>query len=201
MLMKRLFCSLITLLVLFLFPQDSSAQFSGMLNKVKSKVEKTVKEKGKQTVDNAVRNSNLKNSEKEEFKYGDHTYVLQGNFKVEAYSKHAAGRVTFTHIPSDYEEFEAVYLFLGKTPHGAAAMMPMAMEIFGRNREVGEKCIRLLCYKSNVNTVLSLLKDKFGSQEGLSSDDATINAICRLLCWKEGHHKTVITRPSLIPSI
>ena len=82
--MKRLFCSIITLLVLFLFPQDSSAQFSGMLNKVKSSVGKTVKEKGKQSVDNSIRNSNLKNSEKEELKYGDHTYVLQGNFKVEA---------------------------------------------------------------------------------------------------------------------
>ena len=66
--MKRLFCSPITLLVLFLFPQDSSAQF--------------------------------KNSEKEEFFYGEHSYVLQGNFKVDSYSKHAAGRVTFTHVPS-----------------------------------------------------------------------------------------------------
>ena len=169
--MKRLFCSLITLLVLFLFPQDSSAQFNGLLNKVKSSVEKTVKEKGKQTVDNVVRNSNLKNSGKEEFYYGEHSYVLQGNFKVDSYSKHAAGRVTFTHVPSDYDEFEAVYQVLGKTPHGTAAMMPIAMEMYGRNRKEGEKCIRLLCYPSNVNTVLSLLKDKFGSQEGLTSDD------------------------------
>ena len=139
MLMKRLFCGIITLLVLFLFPQDSSAQF--------------------------------KNSDKEEFYYGEHSYVLQGNFKVDSYSKHAAGRVTFTHVPSDYDEFEAVYQVLGKTPHGTAAMMPIAMEMYGRNRKEGEKCIRLLCYPSNVNTVLSLLKDKFGSQEGFTSDD------------------------------
>lgn len=132
MLMKQLFCSLITLLVIFLFPQDSSAQ---------------------------------------EFYYGEHSYVIQGNFKVDSYDRHAAGRVTFTHIPSDYEEFEVVYQELGKTPHGTAAMMPMAMEIYGRNREVGEKCIRLLCYKSNANTVLSLLKEKFGSREGLFKDD------------------------------
>ena len=113
MLMKRLFCCIITLLVISLFPQDSSAQFNGMLNKVKSSVGKTIKEKGKQSVDNSIRNSNLKNSKKEEFKYGEHTYVFQGNFKVDAYSKHAAGRVTFTHVPSDYEEFEAVYQVLG----------------------------------------------------------------------------------------
>lgn len=43
--MKRLFCCIITLLVISLFPQDSSAQFNGLLNKVKSKVEKTVKER------------------------------------------------------------------------------------------------------------------------------------------------------------
>ncbi|MBQ8266670.1 MAG: hypothetical protein IJY95_08745 [Bacteroides sp.] len=169
--MKRKLFSVITLSILFLFPQDSNAQFNGLLNKVKSSVEKTAKEKGKQSVDNMVRKSNLKNSEKEEFHYGEHSYVLQGNIKVEAYNKHAAGRVTFTHIPSDYDEFEAVYQVLGKTPHGTAAMMPMAIEMYGRNREVGEKCIRLLCYKSNVNTVLSLLIDKFGSQESLSNDD------------------------------
>lgn len=170
MLMKRLFCGVITLLVIFLFPQDSSAQFNGLFNKVKAG--KTVKEKARQSAENMVRNSNLKNSDKEEFNYGGHSYVLQGNFKVDAYNKHAAGKVTFTHIPSDYEEFEAVYQVLGKTPHGAAAMMPMAMEIYGRNRKVGEKCIRLLCYPSNVNTVLSLLRDKYGSNEGLTNDDS-----------------------------
>ena len=63
--MKRLLCGVIALLVLFLFPQESSAQFNGLMNKVKSKVEKTVKEKGKQTVDNAVRKSNLKHSDSE----------------------------------------------------------------------------------------------------------------------------------------
>ena len=89
-------------MVIFLFPQESSAQFE--------------------------------HSDKEEFFYGEHSYVLQGNFKGDSYSKHAAGRVTFTHVPSDYDEFEAIYQVLGKTPHGTAALMPMAMEMYGRNR-------------------------------------------------------------------
>lgn len=72
--------------------------------------------------------------------------------------------VTFTNIPSDFAEFQAVYTsFLGKTPHGTAAMMPMAMEMYARDREVGRQCIELLCYPSNVNSVISIIKEKFGS--------------------------------------
>ena len=66
--------------------------------------------------------------------YGDHTYTMKGNLTAEKYNASATGVVTFTHVPADYEEFEALYKeFLGKTPHGTAAMMPMAMEIYGRD--------------------------------------------------------------------
>ena len=62
--------------------------------------------------------------------YGSHVYTMKGTLTAEAYDKNATGVVTFTNVPSDYEEFEALYTqFLGKTPHGTAAMMPMAMEI------------------------------------------------------------------------
>jgi hypothetical protein len=60
--------------------------------------------------------------------YGNHVYTMKGTLTAEAYDKNATGVVTFTNVPSDYEEFEALYTqFLGKTPHGTAAMMPMAM--------------------------------------------------------------------------
>ena len=63
------------------------------------------------------------------FTYGSHVFTMEGNFSAESYNQNATGCVTFSNIPSDYDEFEAVYTqFLGKTPHGAAAMMPMAME-------------------------------------------------------------------------
>ena len=96
--------------------------------------------------------------------YGDHTYTMKGNLTADKYQKSATGEVTFTNIPSNCEEFEALYKeFLGLTPHGVAALMPMAMEMYARDREVGKKCIELICYKSNVSSVIPRLKDKFGA--------------------------------------
>lgn len=95
-----------------------------------------------------------------------HTYTMQGTLNIKTYDAAASGKVTFTHVPSNYAEFEEIYTqFLGKTPHGVAAMMPMAMEMYGRNRAEGEKCIRLINYPSNVNSVLSQLKEKFGTNQ------------------------------------
>ena len=104
--------------------------------------------------------------------YGDHTYTMKGNLTAEKYRSSATGVVTFTNVPSDYEEFEALYKqFLGKTPHGTAAMMPMAMEIYGRDREEGLRCIQLICWPSNVNSVVSQLKEKFGTSQYAPEND------------------------------
>ena len=104
--------------------------------------------------------------------YGDHTYTMKGNLTAEKYRSSATGVVTFTNVPSDYEEFEALYTqFLGKTPHGTAAMMPMAMEIYGRDREEGLRCIKLICWPSNVNSVVSQLKEKFGTSQYAPEND------------------------------
>ena len=104
--------------------------------------------------------------------YGDHTYTMKGNLIAEKYRSSASGVVTFTNVPSDYEEFEALYKqFLGKTPHGTAAMMPMAMEIYGRDREEGLRCIQLICWPSNVNSVVSQLKEKFGTSQYAPEND------------------------------
>ena len=83
--------------------------------------------------------------------YGDHSYTMKGNLTAEVYNQKATGVVTFSNVPKNYEEFEALYTeFLGKTPHGTAAMMPMAMEIYGRDRDEGLRCIQLICWPSNV---------------------------------------------------
>ena len=101
-----------------------------------------------------------------------HQYTMKGNLTAEKYSAKATGEVTFTNVPSDYEEFEALYReFLGKTPHGTAAMMPMAMEIYGRDRDEGLCCIQLICWPSNVNSVVSQLKEKYGSSAYASAND------------------------------
>ena len=62
--------------------------------------------------------------------YGSHRYTMTGNLTAERYDREAKGCVTFTHVPANYGEFAKVYeRLLGKTPHGTAAMMPMAMAI------------------------------------------------------------------------
>lgn len=99
--------------------------------------------------------------------YGSHTYTMVGNLTAKEYRKSAKGTVTFTNVPTDYEEFESIYTnFLGKTPHGTAAMMTMAMEIYARDRAEGRKCIELVCYPSNVSSVIPRLNDKFGASPG-----------------------------------
>lgn len=106
------------------------------------------------------------------FTYGSHTYTMSGTLNAEAYDAKATGKVTFTNIPADYTEFEAVYTqFLGKTPHGAAAMMPMAMELYRRDRDMGLQCLKLLCYPSNVNSVTSILNTKFGPSKFAPAND------------------------------
>ena len=106
------------------------------------------------------------------FTYGSHTYTMEGTFTADIYDANATGTVTFTHIPADYTEFEAVYTrFLGKTPHGAAAMMPMAMELYRRDREMGLQCLKLLCYPSNVSSVTSILNTKYSASKFAPTDD------------------------------
>ena len=105
--------------------------------------------------------------------YGGHTYTQKGTLTAKEYDKKATGVVTFTNVPSDYEEFESLYTnFLGKTPHGTAAMMVMAMEIYGRDRKVGRQCIELINYPSNVNSVISILNDKYGSSQYAPANDS-----------------------------
>ena len=99
--------------------------------------------------------------------YGDHTYTMNGNLTAEKYNSGATGVVTFTNVPSDYEEFEALYTqFLGKTPHGPAAMMPMAMEIYGRNREEGLRCLQLINWHLSY-TLIGQHKHRVARENGL----------------------------------
>lgn len=112
-------------------------------------------------------------AEKKTWTYGDHTYTQQGTLTAKEYNKKATGVVTFTNIPSDYEEFETLYTqFLGKTPHGTAAMMVMAMEIYGRDRTMGKECIKLINYPSNVNSVIPRLNDKYGTSAYAPENDS-----------------------------
>lgn len=107
------------------------------------------------------------------YEVNGHSYTQKGTLNIKTYNPAATGVVTFTNVPSNYEEFEELYTrFFGKTPYGTAAMMPMAMAIYGRDRAEGEKCIRLINYPSNVNSVLSQLKEKFGTSQYAPENDS-----------------------------
>lgn len=81
-----------------------------------------------------------------EYQLGGNTYTSKGDFSAEEYNANASGVVTFTGFPASYDEFADLYKnFLGKTPQGTVALATMAMEIYFRDAEAGEKCVNLLC--------------------------------------------------------
>ena len=115
--------------------------------------------------------------------YGDHEYIVgrevnaKGGsfiarkvkttnggwsaFNFDEYNSSASNYVTFTNIPSGFTEFKTVYeKFLGFYPEGCVAMIPMAMEIYGRDRATGEKCLKLLCTETCASQALRMLKEK-----------------------------------------
>lgn len=114
--------------------------------------------------------SNLVNETKQEVKlngntltYGDHVYVMNGEIDHESTVHNVpTAYVTFTHVPSGYTEFEAVYNnFLGKSEQGAAAMIPMALEIYARDKSTGKRCLGLLCSNAAaVNEITRTLDQK-----------------------------------------
>jgi hypothetical protein len=111
----------------------------------------------------------------DEMKYGDHTYTIDGKIKKDIVGgigsailgggkklNRPTAKVTFTNVPSSYEEFEAVYTqFLGKTIHGTAAMIPMAIEMYARDAAVGRQCFELICNgPATVSGIIRILKEK-----------------------------------------
>ncbi len=61
------------------------------------------------------------------YQLGSSTYTCEGNFSAETYDADASGVVTFTAFPASYEEFADLYEnFLGKSPHGTAALATMS---------------------------------------------------------------------------
>ena len=106
--------------------------------------------------------------------YGSHVYTVNGelNYSSSIFNTPTAF-VTFTNVPSGYTEFEAVYNnLLGKTPQGAAAMVPMAIEIYARDASTGERCFNLLCNSdATVSGIVRILKTKFNYSQYSPEND------------------------------
>lgn len=106
--------------------------------------------------------------------YGSHTYTMTGNITRE-YRQGATGRVTFTHVPADLQEFQTVYeQFLGKTSYGVCAMLPMAFELWGRNHHTGEQCLQLITTQSCYSEVMRELPRHMEASEHAPANDSYV---------------------------
>jgi hypothetical protein len=110
-------------------------------------------------------------------RYGSHTYTVSGEIDyTSGQFKTPTAAVTFTNVPSDYAEFEAVYQnLLGKSVQGTAAMVPMAIELYARDASVGERCLHLLCNgPATVSEITGILKQKFVASRFSPENDSYI---------------------------
>ena len=121
-------------------------------------------------------------------RYGDHVYTLEGEINLnETNFQQPTAWVMFTNIPSGYTEFEAVYNnFLGKSMQGTAAMIPMAMEIYARNADLGERCFNLICNSSStVAGIIRILKTKFNYSPYSPDDDQYVQRYLPAVTMKD----------------
>lgn len=133
--------------------------------------------------------------------YGTHTYTVSGEFDFESpvtgQLTQPTAFVTFTNIPSGYTEFEAVYTnLLGKSIQGTAAMIPMAMEIYARNADLGERCFKLICNSdATVSGIIRILKSKFNYSPYSPQGDPYIQrylpaVTMKNAAWDNGYNPT-----------
>ena len=74
----------------------------------------------------------------------------------------------------NFVRFEAVYNgLLGKSVAGTAAMIPMAIELYARDAEVGERCLDLLCNSdATVSNITRILKTKLVPSQYAQENDS-----------------------------
>lgn len=64
-------------------------------------------------------------------------------------------------IPASLEEFQALQAELGTTPEGCIMLQLVAMEMYRRDRTVGQECLRLNNTDTNLSYVTNRLKEIF----------------------------------------
>ena len=130
--------------------------------------------------------------------YGSHVYTVNGEINLEETNfQTATAYVTFTNVPSGYTEFEAVYNnLLGKSIQGTAAMIPMAMEMYARDADLGERCFNLICNGSaTVSEITRILKTKFNYSQYSPENDLYVQrflpaATLKDAAWNNGYNPT-----------
>ena len=148
------------------------------------------------STDQQVKKITIKQLDDSTVSYGDHTYTVNGeiNFNSKDH-KTPTAYVTFTNVPSDFDEFEAVYnTLLGKSPQGVAAMIPMAIELYARDAAVGKQCFELLCNGSATSDgILRILKTKLVPSQYSSSNDPYIQRYMAAALLKGANNKNAYT--------
>lgn len=134
---------------------------SSTASQVKTKVKDAVDDSGKplSKVENAVATGIQKTKQAvmnvDETTVNGHNYTSLGDFKPEQYDRTATGCVSFSHVPTSYEECDSLYTrFLGTSAQGAASMMVMALAIYERDPALSERCIRLIATPQCAQQVL-----------------------------------------------
>lgn len=128
--------------------------------------------------------------------YGEHTYTVNGEVNFEAKEhKTATASVTFTNVPSDFDELEAVYNnLLGKSPQGVAAMIPMAIELYARDAAAGKKCFDLLCNATTTSDeIVRVLKTKLVPSQQSPDNDSYIQRYMAAALLKGADNKNAYT--------
>ena len=64
-------------------------------------------------------------------------------------------------IPATLEEFQSLQAELGTTPEGCVMLQLVAMEMYRRNRNIGEQCLQLNNTTTNFGTVKNRLNELF----------------------------------------
>ena len=128
-------------------------------------------------------------------KYGEHSYTLDGTIGFDyapgEYEQKVEAVLTFTNIPSGFNEFKAVYEgLLGKTLAGTVAMVPMAMEIYARNSMTGERCLGLLCKDQGIaDQIAQLLKNRIIPSSASGANDDYLQRYLPAACLKGANYE------------
>ena len=82
----------------------------------------------------------------------------------------------------------------GKSAHGAAAMVPMAIELYARDKAVGERCLKLLCNATTtVDEMVRVLKTKLDASQYGPENDQYLQRYMAAALLKGANNKNAYT--------
>ena len=99
------------------------------------------------------------------------TFRVEGKLDMEAPAANQSETVTWTNFPANVAELRDAQRQIGNTLGGAVALQLMAFEIYRHDRSEGEEAVRLVNYKSNVQSVLSVISQRYSKSEYSPEED------------------------------